>query len=69
MSYLKLKIGRAGVAVLAIIGIVVMEVVALSHGIDGIALGASCGAVGGIAGWYLRPCNNHGGGSYETSDH
>lgn len=40
--------------ILAILAIMTMEIVALCHGIDGIALTASATAIGGIAGYYYR---------------
>lgn len=45
---------KAAVSIVAIVGIVGLELVALHRGIDGLAMGASTGALGAIGGWWAK---------------
>jgi hypothetical protein len=45
---------KTAVAVVAIGAVVILELVALHLGIDGIAFGTSTAAIGGIGGWWAR---------------
>lgn len=42
------------IALVAILGIIFIEGMALSQGIDGVATSAACAAIGGIGGWYMK---------------
>lgn len=45
---------KARVSIIAICGIVAIEAIALSNGIDGVALSASAAAIGAIGGWWAK---------------
>jgi len=42
------------IALVAVLGIIFIEGLALSQGIDGVATSAACAAIGGIGGWYMK---------------
>lgn len=45
---------KAAVCVVALLGIVTIETLALLRGIDGVAMSASAAALGAIGGWWAK---------------
>lgn len=49
------------ISILAIVAISVLEILALANGFNGTSLSVSCGAIGGVAGYFLRGRRHVGG--------
>lgn len=42
------------IGIVAIVGVVIVEVAAIFHGVNGVALGASCATLGSIVGFAFK---------------
>lgn len=58
MSNVVEKVADEFVAVIAILAIAVIEVYALAHNINGVAMATSLAAISGIAGYKIREAKN-----------